>query len=60
MNGFMSMVFGITKLFGENNLKAKCARGAMALGVGMLGGRAIQFLRNLILALILAPESISN
>ena len=54
------MVFGITKLFGENNLKAKCARGAMALGVGMLGGRAIQFLRNLILALILAPESISN
>lgn len=46
----------ITGLWGGSSLKAKCAQGAMVLGVGTVGGRTLRFLRILILARILAPE----
>lgn len=46
----------ITGLWGGSSLKAKCAQGSMALGVGTVGGRTLRFLRILILARILAPE----
>ncbi|MDD5327565.1 MAG: oligosaccharide flippase family protein [Phycisphaerae bacterium] len=49
------MIPGITKLLGGSSLKAKCAKGAMALGIGTVGGRTLRFLRILILARILAP-----
>ncbi len=52
MNGISSV---IEQLRGDS-LKAKCARGAMALGIGTVGGRTLRFLRILILARILAPN----
>jgi O-antigen/teichoic acid export membrane protein len=52
----MSLITDISKLLDGSSLKAKCARGATALGIGTVSGRAIRFLRILILARILAPE----
>jgi len=52
----MNIISGLTKLMQGSNLKAKCAKGAMFLSVGTVGGRMLRFLRVLILARILAPE----
>ncbi len=43
-------------LGGGSGLKAKCTKGAMALGIGTVAGRAFRFLRVLILARILLPD----
>ncbi len=51
-----NLILKITELWEGSDLKAKCAKGAMALGIGTVGGRTLRFLRILILARILAPN----
>lgn len=47
---------GVSRLLGGTSLKAECARGVMALGIGTVSGRGMKFVRNMILARILAPD----
>ncbi|UCG48221.1 MAG: oligosaccharide flippase family protein [Phycisphaerales bacterium] len=46
----------LTKLIAGTNLTAKCARGAVTLGIGTAGERALRFLRIVILTRFLAPD----
>lgn len=47
---------GITSQLRGNSLKARGARGVMSLGIGTVAGRGARFVRNMILARLLAPD----
>lgn len=49
-------VSNISGLRFGNNLRARCARGSMALGVGTVTAQATRFVRNMILTRVLAPD----
>ena len=46
----------ITDKIKGDSLKARSARGAAVLGIGTVAGRGTRFVRNMILARILAPD----
>jgi lipopolysaccharide exporter len=46
----------IVDILKGDNLKARCARGSIVLGIGAVAGRGSRFIRNMILARLLAPK----
>lgn len=49
-------ILGVIGQLRGNSLKALSARGVMTLGIGTVAGRGTRFVRNMILARILAPD----
>ncbi|MGA2679658.1 MAG: lipopolysaccharide biosynthesis protein [Sedimentisphaerales bacterium] len=50
------VISNVSSLILGNNLKGLCVRGSMALGAGTVTAQSIRFIRNMILARVLAPH----
>jgi O-antigen/teichoic acid export membrane protein len=57
MRSIGETISGVTSRFHGSSLKARGARGATILGVATVGERTFRFVRNMLLARILAPEA---
>lgn len=58
MNLIKKTVANITDKIKGDNLKARCARGSLALGVGTIADKGLAFVSKLILARLLVPEEL--
>ena len=58
MNVIEKVLSGLASHLHGNSLKARSARGAVVLGSGSVAERGLRFVRNMILARLLAPEEL--